>query len=302
MVGTLGRPVRMRSTGDAELDAAAPVRLAAAAAAPGWLPGIGFSANPLEIAEAIRLVRLGSLFGLAMFLTTVPPHPSLIRIAPDMVLVANWRPGLHAFYLRGADGMWRQSVVGRGTPDGQLLADLTTLARAYGRPLPPEVLAMARPKQLNGSPKLQTTSAGIAKAMANSNDPCNQLPGQRHHMIPASLMPVHQYFLTAIDFTLDQGDNLINLPSDGAQQTGMRQKCGQNRPLHNGRTANIYERAVSSQLNTIEGELNSGEITAQGAKDKVQRLMSLIRSELESGRYANVNDPALSRTIAGWRI
>lgn len=276
---------------------------AAAAARPSFAPGFGIVANPVQIAEAIRLLRVGSLVGLAFALTTPPPRPTVIEITPDFVLVANYRRGSHAFFLRGADGMFRLSpVIGSGTPDGRLVADLGALERAYGRALPPAILAMARPRPANVAAALQTTSSGIARAMAGAPDPCNQLPGQRHHMIPASLMPTHQTFLTAIGFTLDQGANLINLPSNTTQQNGMAQHCRQNRPIHNGRTASIYERAVSSQLNTIEGELNAGLITRQGAADKVQRLMTLIRRELESGRYANVNDPALSRTIAGWRI
>ena len=275
----------------------------AAAAYPGWVPGIGAGAAPIEIIEAIRLIRMGSLVGLATLLTTPPPRPCLIRLAPDMVLVANWRPGLHAFYLQGADGKWRQSpVIGQGTPDGVLIADLPALERGYGRPLPPGVLAMARPRPRNVPKSLQTTDTSIATAMANAPDPCKNLPGQRHHMIPAALMEVHQSFLTAIDFTLDQGANLIRLPSDDAQKAGMLRECAENRPIHRGPTARIYERAVSSQLNTIEGELNAGQITRQGAAQKVQRLMSLVRQELESGRYTNVNDPALSRAIASWRI
>lgn len=138
--------------------------------------------------------------------------------------------------------------------------------------------------------------------MANAPDPCKNLPGQRHHMILATLMVAHQSLLTAIDFTLDQAANLINIPSNGAQQTGMQQQCKQTRPIHNGRTAGIYERAVSSQLNTIEGELNLGTISKEAASAKVQRLMTVIRKELESGGYANVNDPKLSQTIAEWKL
>lgn len=285
------------------LAATAPMRLAAVAAHPGWVPGAGAGLTAIEIVEIIRLLRMGSIVGLAFALTTPPPRPTLIRLAPDLIMVANWRPGRHAFYLQGADGRWHQSpVVGQGTPDGVLVADLPALARGYGRPLPPGVLAMARPRPAGVPASLQTTASGIATAMANAPDPCNNLPGQRHHMIPASLTPIHQDFLKAIGFTLDQGANLINLPSTASQQAGMAQQCRQNRPIHNGRTAKIYENAVSRQLNTIEGELNAGQITRQGAAAKVQRLMSLIRREIESGRYSNVNDPALARTIAEWRI
>lgn len=113
---------------------------------------------------------------------------------------------------------------------------------------------------------------------------------------------MHQRFLILIGFTLDQGANMIKLPSDAAQKTGMAELCRQDRPIHNGRTANDYHDAVSSQLNAIEGEMNAGDLTARQAAAKVDRLMSLLPQALQSGRYANVNDPALARVIESWRI
>lgn len=284
---------------DPVLAVAAPMRLGAIAAHPGWVPGAGVGLTAIEIVEIIRLLRVGSMVGLAFALTTVPPRPSLVRLAPDMVMVANWRPGLHAFYLQGADGLWRRSpVVGQGTPDGALVADLPALARGYGHPLPPSVLGMARPRPAGVPAALQATASGMARAMANAPDPCKDLPGQRHHMVPASLMKRHETFLTRIVFTLDHGANLINLPSTDAQRTGMSQLCRQNRPIHSGRTAARYENAVSDRLNRIEGDLNAGRITPEQAGARVRRLMDMIRSELESGRHANVNDPGLADAIA----
>lgn len=291
-------------TDDPVLLAAAPMRLAAPAARPGWASGLGWGVGPEAVVamEGARLLRAGFMWALAT-LFRPPPHPVRIEVGPGLVLVANYRPGLHAFFVQGADGRWRLSpVVGRGTPDGVLVADLPALARDYGRPLPPGVLAMAAPRPAGVPARLQTTGAGIAKAMADSNDPCGNQPGQRHHMIPAVLMRNHQRFLTLIGFTLDQGANMIKLPSDAAQKSGMAQLCQQDRPIHNGRTANHYHDAVSSQLNAIEGEMNAGDITARQAAAKVDRLMSLLRQELQSGRYANVNDPALARVIESWRI
>ena len=298
-----------RAASEATVRAAAPIQLAQAGAiagpmsGPGSMSGLGWGVNPIEIWEALRLLRIGSLVGLAIFLTTPPPRPEGIRLSADLLLVANWRPGVHAFYIQGADGLWRMApVMGHGTPEGQLVVDLGALAAAYGGPLPGSVLEMARPRPSGVPAQLQTTNTTIATAMANAPDPCKNLPGQRHHMIPASLMTRHQVFLTRVNFTLDQGANLINLPSSGPQQSDMQQQCRQNRPVHNGRTASHYENAVSDKLNQIEGELNALRITPQQAASRVDRLMSLIRSELESGRYTNVNDPNLARAISGMRL
>ena len=151
---------------------------AAVAARPGWLPVAGEGVTFIDIIEAIRLLRVGSLVGLATLLTRTIPRPYLVNLAPDMVMVANWRPGWHAFYKRDADGMWRKMpVIGHGTPQGVLVADLTELERAYGRPLPPGVLAMAKPRPEGVPKQLQTTDATIATAMAKCAGPLQERAG-----------------------------------------------------------------------------------------------------------------------------
>lgn len=185
--------------------------------------------------------------------------------------------------------------------NGHISFDLSALQRAYGKELPPGILAMAgRPA---GVPvQLQTNPSTLAKAMAGAPDPCKNAKGPQHHIIPAELMTTHQGFLTKINFTLDQPANIIRLPGEDRQQQDMKQLCGELRPLHRGRHGNAYKNAVSEQLNKIEARFNSGQITSSQARSEVGRLMSEIRAELSTSRHAMVNDLSVADFIRSLRF
>lgn len=128
-------------------------------------------------------------------------------------------------------------------------------------------------------------------------DPCRDMKGQRHHIIPAEAMAGHQKFLAQIGFALDQPANMIRLPSDGKMQQEMKEFCDQKRPIHLGRHPTDYRNAISDKLTQIESRLNSGQINNAQARGEVNRLMGEIRAELSSSRHGFVNDASVIRFI-----
>lgn len=179
---------------------------------------------------------------------------------------------------------------------GKLSFDLTTLQKAYGKALPPGILAMAgRPAGVPAA--LQTNPSTLAKAMAGAPDPCKNAGGQQHHIIPAELMVKHQQFLTRINFVLDQPANIIRLPGDAPQRSDMEKLCGELRPLHRGRHPDAHKNAISDKLSQIENRMNSGQLSPAQARGEVNRLMSEIRAELSSTRHAMVNDISVANFI-----
>lgn len=133
--------------------------------------------------------------------------------------------------------------------------------------------------------------------MAQAPDPCKDLPGQSHHMMPAQLMERHEDFFTQIGFRLDDPANMVRLPRNGAEQTDMAQLCGETRPTHNG-SHGKYSDAVDDKIKGIKEALDDGDITSVEARAKVQMLMNEVRSAISSGRFSgSINDPALAAYI-----
>lgn len=185
--------------------------------------------------------------------------------------------------------------------NGQVQFDLGTLQQAYGRPLPEGIVAMAgRPAGVPAA--LQTTQGGAVTAMAGAPDPCRNLPGAAHHIIPASAMAANQAFLTKIGFVLDQPANMMKLPTNSTQQSDMSQMCGETRPIHQGRHPNSYEQAISDKLQGIESRLNAGSITQSEARSLVNELMSKVRTEISTGGHLRINDASLSHFIRNLRL
>jgi A nuclease family of the HNH/ENDO VII superfamily with conserved AHH len=281
------------ATGQVSLDIAA-IRAAAA--------GIG--------PYAAVIGRLGVL-SLPLMLSGDTPRPPAqdlkfgdltLRITAPAAFTEVGDPGTRAQFLVDKPGWFHfgSGQTALNVPvtvqNGQVQFDLGALQQAYGRPLPEGILAMAgRPAGVPAA--LQTTSSGIATAMAGAPDPCRNLPGQRHHIIPAEAMTANQAFLTRIGFTLDQPANMIKLPANATQRNDMSQMCGETRPIHNGRHPQSYEQAVSQQLRGIESRLNAGTITRAEARSLVNELMSTIRTELTTGGYARINDSAVANFI-----
>lgn len=180
--------------------------------------------------------------------------------------------------------------------NGQISFDIGALQRAYGKQLPPGILAMAaRPAGVPAA--LQTNPTTLRTAMAGAPDPCRNASGPQHHIIPAELMTRHQSFFTKINFTLDQPANIIRLPGNRDQRQEMKDLCGQWRPLHAGRHTRDYGNAISEKLTNIERRLNSSQINQVQARNEVGRLMSEIRAELSISRHALVNDVSVSNFI-----
>jgi A nuclease family of the HNH/ENDO VII superfamily with conserved AHH len=181
--------------------------------------------------------------------------------------------------------------------NGQLRFNTGALEGAYGRPLPDAISAMAaRPTGVPGA--LQTTPAGIKSAMAGAPDPCRNLPGERHHIIPAEIMGSHSAFLTRVGFKLDQSANMIKLPRDGQQRSDMQSLCQETRPVHSGRHPADYGRAIGERLREIE----SRNLSAADSRVAINRLMSEIRQVMVSGNYAKVNDPNLVQFIRSLKL
>ena len=181
-----------------------------------------------------------------------------------MIVVVNAEPSIHRFTIRGADGLWsapESSLTGTTNPDGTLNADWAALEEAYGRPLPDSILPTARPAGLDRYPNLQTTRAGVAAAMADSDDPCRHLPGEDHHILPAGVMRPNQAFLNSIGFRLDSPENLIRLPADDRQRDVMSEMCGESRSTHRGRHPKAYENAIDRHLQQIGEDFSAGRIS-----------------------------------------
>jgi A nuclease family of the HNH/ENDO VII superfamily with conserved AHH len=299
---------------------------AGAVAIPAAGSGVGAGSVSLDIA-AIRAAasgigpyaaiigRLGVL-SLPLLLSGDTPQPPAqdlkfgdltLRLTAPAAFKEVGDPGTRAQFLVDKPGWFHfgsgQTVlnVPVTVQNGQARFDLGALERAYGKPLPPGIVAMAgRPAGVPAA--LQTTSSGITTAMAGAPDPCRNLPGQRHHIIPAEAMTANQAFLTRIGFVLDQPANMIKLPSNATQRNDMTQMCNETRPIHNGRHPQSYEQAVSEQLQGIESRLNAGSITNAEARGLVNELMSKVRAELTTGGYARINDSAVANFIRNLRL
>lgn len=210
-------------------------------------------------------------------------------------------PGTRAYFTADTPGrFWGTNQKVLNVPvsvqNGHINFDLSALQRAYGKQLPPGILAMAgRPAAVPAA--LQTNQTTLRAAMAGAPDPCRNASGPQHHIIPAELMTRHQSFLTKINFTLDQPANIIRLPGNRDQRQEMKELCGQWRPLHAGRHTRDYGNAISEKLTNIESRLNSGQINQVQARNEVGRLMSEIRAELSTSRHALVNDASVSNFI-----
>lgn len=261
--------------------------------------GLGGTAGASALARA--LARFG-VFALPLFLAGDTPQPRTYDMGGDLRLTVS-ADGSRAWFQREITEWNILGGVIRGTSlqtldvpvriaNGQLSFDADLLARSYGQPLPDSVLAMAARPAGVSNPDLQTTNRATAAAMAGAPDPCRNLPGQRHHIIPAQLMARHESFLTQIGFRLDDPNNLVRLPSNAPQQANMQQMCGETRPTHTG-SHGRYTDALDGKLSRIEARFNRGDISAQEAMAQVRQLMSQIRAELSTGSHATINSQSL---------
>lgn len=273
---------------------------------PGSVPFSGAAAGAGRV--ALALSRL-SVWAAPLALSGDTPQPYRYDLGGGLTLFVS-RDQTQAWFAQATPfatfgpvtvgGTLRRLDVPVEVRDGQLIFDAAELERAYGGPLPDSVMQMARPANVS-NPALQTTSRATATAMAGAPDPCKNLPGQNHHIVPAQLMQQHERFLTQIGFQLDDPNNLIRLPTDATQQNDMQQMCGATRPIHNG-SHGTYSQAVNQQLSRIEQQYVRGDITAAQARVKVDQLMQSVRSILNSGTYSSINDAGIARQIANLRI
>jgi hypothetical protein len=169
---------------------------------------------------------------------------------------------------------------------------------------------MSKDRRGYGTGPLSATYATTRTAMAKSADPCKNMPGERHHEIPAELMDKHADFLNKIGYSLDYGlsranaraphsgeaEALIRLPSSDSERIAMSTipGCG-DRTIHNG-SHGEYAKAVDEQLGKIETEFRAGRLDEAGARASVGRLLDGVRNLLRN-RFANMNDPALVQAI-----
>ena len=159
---------------------------------------------------------------------------------------------------------------------------------------------MSADRRGHGTGPLSATYATTRTAMANSADACGDMPGQRHHEIPAELMDKHARFLNKIGYSLDYGlsrpnaranptgepEAVIRLPRNAEEQAAMMDAmpgCGK-RTIHNGSHPE-YAKAVDEQLKKIEEPFNNGELDRDQARAAVGRLLDGIRNLLQSGRF-----------------
>jgi hypothetical protein len=223
-------------------------------------------------------------------------------VAPDLRAV--WAPGdLSVRFQKRVDGEWRDlGVTGQLDNGAAIRVDTQALETAYGHALPdppgvPLLAPMARRPEGVNNRALQTTSDSARTAMAQAPDPCKNLPGQNHHIVPAQLMKRNEDFFTQIGFRLDDPANMVRLPRDPAEQADMAQLCGETRPTHNG-PHDKYAEAVNEKIDGIKEQLEEGKISPAEAQAKVQALMSEIRSAIASGRFGgSLNDAALAAHI-----
>lgn len=163
-----------------------------------------------------------------------------------------------------------------------------------------------------GTGPLSTTYERTSTAMRLSQvDQCKDMPGQRHHEIPAELMEKHADFLNKIGYSLDYGlsrpnaraphsgepEAIIRLPTNEAERAAMSAVpgCG-DRTIHNG-SHSEYAKAVDEQLQKIKDRFNRGQLNREQARAAVGRLLDGTRNLLQSGQFPHVNDAALARAI-----
>ena len=139
----------------------------------------------------------------------------------------------------------------------------------------------------HGTGPLATTYGRTSTAMDKSADPCKDLPGARHHEVPAELMDRHADFLNEIGYSLDYGlsrpnaraphsgeaESMIRLPTNEAERSAMSAipGCG-DRTIHNGSHPE-YAKAVDEKLQDIKDQFNSGQLSKEEARAMVGRLL-----------------------------
>jgi hypothetical protein len=299
VVGSSGGAILMQAnsvaTDSASIDLAALMRAAVQGVGPyaAIIARAGVLSLPLMLSGDTPQPQAQDIkFGDLTLRLTAPRHGEEIGAAGTRAEFLVDKPGWFHF---GSGN--RKLDVPVTVNNGQLQFDLGALEAAYGKQIPTGILQMAaRPAGVPTA--LQTTASGITTAMAGAPDPCGNLPGQRHHILPAEIMSANQQFLTRIGFKLDQPANMMKLPANQSQRNNMAEMCGENRPIHSGRHPREYGNAVSEQLRAIEGR----GLGASESRELVNRLMSAIRTELSSGGYSSVSDPRLANFIRAIRL
>lgn len=261
--------------------------------------------SPVDLARIANILRSGSLVGLLMSaaqrLTTPPPQPVVVRVADDIMMIFNNQRYTHDFLFQGADGKWRyaqndrQLVRATGSSDGLLVVDLQALSRAYGRPLPNQIVNMttigvealqgatvleARARPAGVPANLQTTSASARAALGLQTG--NMM--QAHHLIPANVWGAFApYFAAAqtVGWHPDVG-NTIALPADPATQAHLA-GIGIYLPMHSGSHPN-YDAQVTAKLTAAFVTLPANATPVQ-IRTVIQAVAASMATEIQAGLW-----------------
>lgn len=283
-----------------------PVRLAQLGAITA--PTEGFSLpeiSPTDLARIASILRSGSLLGVgvaaAQRLTTPPPQPTALRVADDIVMVFNNQRQTHDFLFRGADGNWRyaqndgQLVRATGSPDGLLVVDLQALSRAYGGPLPTQIVNLTTigAEALQGATVLESRArpAGVPANLQTTSNAARTALGlqtgnrmQAHHLIPANVWGAFApYFATAqtVGWHPDVG-NTIALPSDAATQAQLA-TIGLNLPIHSG-SHPTYDAQVTAKLTAAFVGLPANPTPVQ-IRTVIDAVAASMATEIQAGLW-----------------